>query len=133
MTIQRIGFGRPTEVTNPGDDSRSFLFPFSVIDSALVGTPEEARCTTQHELIVTATRSRLAAWKLGEDALVRVLFEIGRRELAKEVAAGRVLPKHTFRITTMTHSAFCPFAPARIPSPTDYVIEVQDERRIGFR
>ena len=133
MTIQCILFGTPTEVTNPGDDSRSFLFPFTAVDKAVVGAPEEARCTSRHRLVVTITRSRLVAWNLADETLMRVLFEVGRRELAKEVRAGRLAINHTCVITTVTHSCACPFDPARISTPEGYVMEVEEERRIGIK
>ena len=133
MKTTRITFDVPKEVTSPDEDSRSFLFPFSCVDSDLVRTPEEARVTTEHRLIVTAANNRLPAWGLSDAGLVKVLFEIGRRKL--EAVAKERAVKRDLRVTvsTSTHSSVCPFDPSRIKSPKGLVMEVQEERRMGFR
>ena len=76
MKKKQIRFGRPSEVTNRGDDSRSFLFPFSVVDADLVGAPEQAQATTEHRLIVTVAGNRLPAWSLADNDLIRVLLKL---------------------------------------------------------
>lgn len=133
MKTKRITFHLPKEVTNPGDDSRSFLYPFSCVDRDLVGTPEEARVTRDHRLIVTAANNRLPAWGLSSPNLVKVLFEIGRRDLGGVVKHGALKREHRVLVSTATHSAVCPFDPDRIKSPEGLVVEVEEERQIGFK
>lgn len=133
MKTKRITFGVPREVTNPHEDSRSFLYPFSCLDSALVGTAEEARVTTEHRLIVTGANNRLAAWELSDPELVKVLFEIGRRALEAVAREEPIKRELRIPVSTATHSSVCPFDPRRIKSPKGLVIEVPEERRIGFR
>jgi hypothetical protein len=133
MKATRITFGVPKEVTNPDEDSRSFLYPFSFVDSDLVGTPEEARVTAEHRLIVTAANNRLPAWRLSEPDLVKVLFEIGRRTLEGVVKNGTLKRTLSVTVSTETHSSVCPFDPSRIKSPQGSVMAVPEESRIGFR
>ena len=94
MKTNRITFGVTREVTNPDDDSRSFLYPFSCVDRDLVGTPEEAHATSDHRLIVTITGNRLPAWGLSDSDLVKVLFEIGRRNLETALKGGTIKRDH---------------------------------------
>jgi hypothetical protein len=133
MTRKRLAFGIPKEVTNPGEDSRSLLFPFSMVASDLVGSPEEASATTQHRLIVTVANNRLPAWRLTDDSLIRVLFEIGRRKLKEELKNGVLPPEVRVPVSTATHSATCPYEPSRISNPLGAVIEIDEERRMGFK
>ncbi len=133
MVMKRMAFGRPSEVTNPGDDSRSFLFPFAIIDADLVGAPEEEQSTSEHRLIVTITGSRLPAWHLPDADLIRMLFEIGRRDVAEKVKEGKLEREWRVAVTTATHPAVCPFDPGRIPDPEGCNMDVEQERKIGFR
>ena len=132
MKKKRVLFGRTSEISNRGDDSRSFLFPFSVVDSDLLGAPEEVKATTAHRLIVTVTGSRLAAWNLSDEDLIRVLFEIGRRDVEDGVKQGASNRERRVSVNTATHSATCPFDPARIPKPEGHVMQVEEYRKIGF-
>jgi len=134
MTLT-ITFGEPEDVTNPGMDAIQYSFPFAVIDSALVGSPEQKSATRHHRIIVTITRSRLAGWRLSADDLISALFELGKRHVA-ELAHSNSLPEeNTIRlptITTVSHPSECPFDPGAIPSPAGFTITVEQARRIGF-
>ena len=133
MKKKKIRFGRPSEVTNRGDDSRSFLVPFSVVDDDLVGTPEQAQATSEHRLIVTVAGNRLPAWSLADNDLIRVLFEISRRDVADRVKQGTLKRECRVLVSTTTHSATCPFDPARIQEPEGYAMQVEEHRKIGFK
>lgn len=132
MSRTRIAFGRPTEVTNPGDDSRSFLFKFSAVSADLVGTPEEAQATAEHRLIVTVSNNRIPAWRLSDADLIRVLFEIGHRKVAERVKSGTLQPDLRVVVSPETHPAICPYDPARIQQPEGATFEIEIERRMGF-
>jgi hypothetical protein len=131
--MKRITFSRAVEVTNPGDDSRSFLFAFLMLDAGLVGAPEQAQQTTEHRLIVTVANNRLPAWHLTEPELVKVLFEIGRRAVVEKVKAGSLAREERVMVHTASHPKICPFDPSRIPEPDGAVFEVEEEKRIGFK
>lgn len=132
MHTKRIVFGSPKEVTNPGDDSRGFLFPFACVETNLVGTPEEVGHTSKHRLIVTIANNRLPAWGYSEPDLVRVLFEIGRREVCQRAKSGTLKPDTRVQVDTESHSKTPPFDPLRIVVPDGAAFEVEEERRIGF-
>jgi len=133
VKTKQILFGSPSEVTNRGDDSRSFLFPFSIVDANLVGAPEEAQATTEHRLVVTVTGNRLPAWRLTDNNLILVLFEIGCRDLVDRVKRGIAERDYRVCVSTQTHSEVCPFDPARIPKPEGHSMQVDEDRRIGFK
>ena len=132
MKSTRITFGTPTDVTNSGDDSRSFLFPFACVDLDLVGSPEETRFTSEHRLIVTVANDRLPAWNYSDADLLKVLFEIGHRTVAANVKAGTLQREVRVRVHCGTHSRERPYDPARIIEPGGAVFVVEEKRRIGF-
>ena len=128
-----LTFGKPENITLPGEDGVSYRYPFSAIDSELIGSPEEARVTTRHRLTVKAVGSRLGAWNLSTAELEKELFEIGRRELLERASRGQLSPEETVSVNTSTHSATPPFDPSRIADPNGFVVTVEPApRRIGF-
>jgi hypothetical protein len=133
MMQKTIRFSIPKDVTNPGEDAVVYLFPFTLIDSELIGFPEEERATTEHRLIVAASRTRLASWHLPMDDLIKVLFEIGRRKILFKIRAEAIAREERFTVNTATHPAECPFDPSRIPAPEGASFAVELEQpRIGF-
>jgi hypothetical protein len=129
-----LTFQKPVNVTGPGDDSRSFRFPFNSVTSELIGSPEHKRGTTEHRLIVRATNSRLATWKLQEDDLIKVLFHIGVRAIRQKLDGGDSLQRdENVMVSTVTHPAECPFDPKAIQSPEGAILEIEFRRRIGFQ
>jgi hypothetical protein len=132
-----ITFQESENVTNPGQDGVQYSFPFIVVDSALVGTPEEKSQTQSRRIIVSISRSRLAAWRLSDEDLAKVLFEYGKRHVADLVRSNRLSADHTIRcptITTVSHpDLLCPFDPALIDEPAGVSINVEQQKpRIGF-
>ena len=134
MNELTLRFGRPENITPPGDDyAVVYRFPFSAIDSELIGSPEEARVTTSHRLVVKITPSRRAAWPLSESELQKELFEIGRRVIVEKAKQGTLSPEEQVVVNASTHSSTLPFDPSRVVEPDGAVVVVEKEhRRIGF-
>ena len=136
MNLKRIAFRRAEDVTKRGDDSRSFLFRFFVVTADLIGLPEEGPMTTEHRLVINIANNRLPAWRLhSETDLIKVLFEIGSREVIERVRVGILEREVNVSVNALTHSRTCPFDPARIQDPQSMEIEfkVEEERTIGFK
>lgn len=128
-----LKFGKRESITRPGDDAIVYRFPFTAVDSELIGSPEETRLTTSHRLVVRIVLSRLAGWKLSDSELQKELFEIGRRVIVKKAKQGPLGPEEQVVVNTSTHSSTLPFDPSRIVEPDGAVIIVEkDHRRIGF-
>ena len=130
---KRLTFGKPTEVTNRGDDSRSFLFPVRMVPADLIGAPEESQATTSLRLIVTVTQNRLPAWRLTDSELIRVLFEIGRRAVGEKIKSGALKQEERILVNPESHPGICPFDPSVINEPEGAVFEIDEDRRIGFK
>jgi hypothetical protein len=131
---RRLTYSEAQEVTNPGQDSRSYLFPLTVVPSDLEAAPEHAQVTTDHRLIVTVTNNRLPAWHLAEPELIKVLWEIGHRTVAEKIKTLMPLTRDLkVLVSTESHGRDCPFAPSRIEYPEQKTFDVNEEPRIGYR
>ena len=128
-----LTFGEPRNVTLPGQDSVVYRFPFTSIDSDLIGSPEEARFIKNHQLTVEIVRSRLPAWGLSGFDLEKELFEIGSRAVVEKVKKGKLNAEEKVPINTKNQPRTPPYNPSRIVEPNGAVIVVPLERaRIGF-
>lgn len=127
-----LTFDVPRNITPPGLDGIAYRFPFVMVDSEVVGMPDEQQKTTRHRVDVRICRSRRIGWAVSDEELVRVLLEIGKRRIL-ETLQNESLPEGLqIDVTTATHPTQCPFDPSRIASPAGAVIEVEIRSRIGF-
>jgi hypothetical protein len=134
MKRKTLRFRSPKDLDPRGSHrGRKIRFPFSIVDSDLVDSPEEEQKTTQHELDVDISDMRRASWNLNDDDLVKVLFEIGKKELKERLTQGDIPDQVSVVVSTTTHSVKCPYNPGRIVDPDGAVIEIEIPSRIGFR
>jgi hypothetical protein len=136
MTLT-ITFSKPEDVTNPGQGRLQYSFPFSVVDSALIGAPEQRSQTHQHRVIVAISRTRRVGWHLSDASLSKILFEFGRRYIATLIQSNTLPKANTIKcpiISTASHpESECPFDPDAIPSPIGHTFTVERAKpRIGF-
>ncbi len=94
-------------------------FPFTAVDTDLIGAAEEKQHTTNHRLKVTISRWVTTNWKMEEDEdLAKVIFEVAKRRLIESLQRGGQLKgEFEIKITTKTHTARRPFDPKRIQWP----------------
>ena len=118
----RITFGTPEDVTNLSEFRAQWVFPFTIVNTAFIGMPEEISKTEAHRIFVPISRFRLAGWDLNGEDLVRVLFEYGKRHVIDCVTSDE-LPATEFdihypEIFPETHPQMpCPFNPNAIRLP----------------
>ena len=135
--IFTLTFSEPQDVTNPGQDGVQYSYPFTIVDSAYIGAPEQRSQTHEHRFIIAVSRTRLAGWRIYETDLRKVLFEFGKRHLVSLVQSNTLPADHAIRcplISTASHpESECPFDPAAIPSPVGHTITVERAKpRMGF-
>jgi hypothetical protein len=130
-----LSFGKSENITQP-DYYAVYRFPFTVIDSELIGSPEETRMTTTHSVIVevTATQRAGLAWgDISEPDFRKILFEIGRRKIMDKAKRDSLSATETVTVDASTHGAKRPFNPSDIVEPDGTIFYVEKEhRRIGF-
>ena len=105
-------------------DAVEFLFPFRVVDSELVGAPEEASRSSLHRLRLGVSGTLYAIWGLNGLDLVKVLFEYGKRHIAQKLKDEALAENEELMLHTGNAESPCPFDPSRIENPTGAVVEV---------
>lgn len=105
-------------------DAFEYEFPFTVVDSSLIGAPEEESKTEIHTIKVSITRTLASMWKLSQQDLVKVLFEYGKRHIVEKLKDGTLSDTEELWLSTSSHPKKCPFNPARISNPSQASIIV---------
>lgn len=116
-------------------DAKSYGFVVHVVDSSLVGEPEEASSSSKHKIKVGIAYELLVNWRLldvDEDALVKVLFHYARRHVERRIKEGGLFDYEELPLMTPEEhpEGNCPLDIARIPDPIGFrlKIEVDDQQ-----
>lgn len=64
------------------------MFPFRLVDTELLGSPEESRKSTQHQISVVVSRTLASCWNLTDDQQMRVMCEYGKRHVIEKIREG---------------------------------------------
>lgn len=132
-----ITFSEPHDVTNRHQDWVQYSYPFTLVDSSLIGRPEEQSQTQERRFISGIFRSRRAGWHISDADLPKILFEFGRRHLVSLIESHQLPTDDTIRCPLLSFDSHpesaCPFDPAAIQSPTGLTIEVEQPKPpMGF-
>lgn len=106
-------------------DALDVNFHFNVIDSSLVGAPEEKSLQTHHIIKVTITRTLAACWSLEPEDRDKVMFEYGKRHIIEKIKDGNLGAEEELWLSTYNYPSQCPFDPARIDNPEGAIVTVQ--------
>jgi hypothetical protein len=111
-------------------DVTQYAFEFTVVDSSLVGQPEERSETLHGKLFVGITIELNINWHLKDEELLKVLFEYGKRHIIQKIKDGTLSKREELLLTTSNSPENCPFDTSRIPHPNGakFEIEVSEEK-----
>jgi len=120
---QTIRFEEPNRIARfrPAID---IIFPYNVVNSNLIGAPEEKSSTQKFNLKVGISDSLVACWNLRSDDLIKVLFEYGKRYVVQQLKDKTLTSEQELWLTTNNYPTVCPFDPSRISAPSGATIEV---------
>jgi hypothetical protein len=129
LTFQRPSFLQSQKI------AIECVFPFSLVDSSLIGMPEEKSRTSQHQVKVTASFSLIAAWgfpitadqqtKHNTSNLQIVLFEYGKRYVVQKLKTSNNLAlEEELDLNASKAELPCPFDPSLIQDPDGAIIKV---------
>lgn len=121
--MKKVRFSNPLLLLT-NRDAVEYQFPFTVVDSSLIGAPEEESETKQQIVKVGITRTLVACWGLSQPDLVKVLFEYGKRHIAEKLKDGVLSDKEELWLSTSSHPSKCLFDPSRISDPSQASINV---------
>jgi len=109
-------------------DDTEYGFSFYVVDSNLVGEPEEMSSASRHRVKVGMAYEVLVNWRLtevSEQDLVKVLFHYARRYIEKKVKSGALQDYEELRLSMKEHpEGYCPLDMSRLPEPDGFVSQV---------
>ena len=103
-------------------------FPFNMVDSSLVGSPEEISQTSPHFIQVSATMFLISIWGLSNerDNIKKVLFEIGRRHIIEKlINTGKLDKLEKLDLKETTYDTKIRFDPNKIIEPVGATYEVE--------
>ncbi|MCX6354163.1 MAG: hypothetical protein NTZ78_04570 [Candidatus Aureabacteria bacterium] len=125
MPAKKITFAQPKDL-HTERDGIEILFPFSLVDASLVGTPEEESETINHKIIVGASGTLTSCWGLNGGDLLKVLFEYGKRHVVEKIRDGTLGKKEEIVLTTGNTPYPCRFDASKIDKPerASYTVEL---------
>lgn len=122
-----ITFDSPHEVQSLRD-AIEFSYPFLLVDSSLIGKPEELSQSTKHELKVGVSGTLAACWNFPRHLLERVLFEYGTRYLRQKLLDGALSDTEELFLHTGNAETPCPYDPQRIGVVQGARLEIEDAK-----
>lgn len=133
MSVIIAAFDNPEDITGPHFRGKIFRFPVTVIDRNDLGTPRQVSKSISFHIRADISRSRLTTWSLKEGDLIKVMFEIAKKNLISAISSG-IWNGEDIDVQTNTHTykGTCPFNPSLIQEPTGAVLEIEVKRPIGF-
>lgn len=118
-------FFEATERVISGRDVTELIFPFRLVDTELIGRPEEISKSSHHRIAVVVSGTLSACWDFSDDHLHRVMFEYGKRHVIQKIHDGTLRDTEELDLHTGNAERPCPFDPTRIENPINAVVEVK--------
>lgn len=122
-------FAEPKEIFS-GRDRREFVFPFRVVDTTLMGAPEEESQSKHHKVKVDVSGTLEACWGLEGGDLIKVMYEYGKRHVVQKLKDGTLDDKEELFLSTANAEQRCPFNPKRIEEPAGATVRLETEGEI---
>jgi hypothetical protein len=117
-------------------DNTEYYFHFYVVDSSLVGEPEERSSASKRRIIVGITYELLTNWRLeqaSEEDLTKVLFHYGRRYVEEKIKKGTLSEYEELLLSTREHrEGYCPLDVSRIPDPIGFTSQIDIDDRVDL-
>jgi len=100
-------------------DAIEYKFPLTVVESSLVGEPEEQSETKEHIILTSITGTLASTWGLFENQLdlEKVLYEYSKRHVIKKLKDGTLGNREELWLSNLGYPSKCPFDPSKIKEP----------------
>lgn len=108
-------------------DAREYKFPFTVVDSSLIGKPEERYYTKNHIIKTSIDRTLASMWNLFDNLidLEKVLYEYSKRYVKDKLKEGTLRNIEKLELSTSNYPNECPFDPSRIAESGQRSFEIE--------
>jgi hypothetical protein len=104
-------------------DGLDYELSYSIVDTDLVGKPEEESQTRHGTIRVGISGTLSSCWDIDQEELRKVLFEYGQRRIVDKVLESTLGGREELELTTANTPTKCPFDPARIKVLFDSAME----------
>lgn len=112
-----------------GRDVTEYIFPFRLVDTEIIGTPDELNLSSQHNITVVVSRTLASCWGFNDDQQHRVMFEYGKRHILQKVREGTLSESEELDLHTGNAELPCPFDPSLIENPMNAKIKVESNNK----
>ena len=114
-------------------DYDEYIFSFSLVDTALIGAPEESSETSVTDVAARISRSLQSIWRITLPQVEKVLFEHSRRALLERLSSEGKTAELAVDLNSSTAPRENPYDLDRIAMATGTTYEVDVHRPLGFR
>lgn len=123
--MNKTAFFGLTQRVMSGRDVKEFVFPFRLVDTGLIGTPDEKNRSSHHKITVVVSRTLASCWRFTDDQRHRVMFEYGKRHIIQKLRDGTLRESEELDLNTSNVDLPCPFDPERIENPNNAVVKIE--------
>ena len=97
-------------------DGSEYLYRFSLVDTSLIGMPEENYYTSSHRIKVFISGTMEAVWMARQPDInfIKVCYKYAKRELIQKVKDGSIQDSQELEIMRTNYPNECPFQADRI-------------------
>jgi hypothetical protein len=97
-------------------DGSEYIYRFSLVDTSLIGMPEENYYTSIHKIKVFISGRMEASWLAQQSDInfIKVCYEFAKRELIQKVKDGSIREYQELEITSTNYPNECPFQSDKI-------------------
>jgi hypothetical protein len=115
--MKRLTLREALQVKTPRD-GEEYSYRFSLVDTSLIGTPEENFYTTAHRIKVFISGTMEAAWFARQKNInfLKVCYEYAKRELIQKAKDGSIQDYQELEIISTNYPNECPFQSEQIIS-----------------
>jgi len=122
-------FFEPTRRNISGREITEYIFPFRIVDSELIGRPDEISESSHYTIKVVVSRTLASCWGFNDDQQHRVMFEYGKRHVIQKLKDGTLRENEELDLHTANVELPCPFDPALIENPINAVVELKTSKK----
>ena len=118
-------FFEPTLRVISGRNFTEYVFPFRLVDTELIGNPDEISRSSYHKITVIISRTLASCRDFDDDQQHRVMFEYGKRHIMQKVRDGTLREFEELDLHTANVELPCPFDPGRIENPINAQVKIE--------
>lgn len=109
----------------PRGDFTEYIFPIRLVDTELIGSPDEISRSSYHEITVVVSGTLAFCWNFNDDQQHRVMFEYAKRHIIQKVRDGTLRRTEELDLHTRNVELPCPFDPDRIENPINAEVKIE--------